>query len=95
MEFLCEIIFEVILEGIFGVTVENPKVKTWVKTGIVIFMDLLVLSFFAFIAGAGFQNRNWLAFSVGVILFLGWAVFSVRTTRKRHKENWKMPNSRR
>ncbi len=95
MEFLCEIIFEVILEGIFGVTVENPKAKTWVKTGTVIFMDLLVLGLFAFIAGVGFQGKNWLAFSVGVILFLGWAVFSARTTRKRHKENWEMPNPRR
>ena len=32
MDFLCEFIFEVILEGVFGVTIKNPKAKTWVKT---------------------------------------------------------------
>lgn len=32
MDFLLELIFEIILEGIFGVTVNNPKLKLWVRT---------------------------------------------------------------
>ena len=32
MDFLLEFIFEAILEGIFGITLKNPKVKTWAKT---------------------------------------------------------------
>lgn len=32
MEFIFELIFEIILEGFFGVTVHNPKLKTWIKT---------------------------------------------------------------
>ena len=32
MDFLYELIFEVILECVFGATIENPKVKTWFKT---------------------------------------------------------------
>lgn len=32
MDFLCEFIFELILEGIFGLTIKNPRVKTWIKT---------------------------------------------------------------
>ncbi len=32
MEFLYELIFEIILEGIFQVTIKNPKAKTWFKT---------------------------------------------------------------
>lgn len=32
MDFLFELLFEVVLEGIFHVTIGNPKVKNWVKT---------------------------------------------------------------
>ena len=32
MDFLFELIFEVVLEGIFHLTFENPKVKNWIKT---------------------------------------------------------------
>ena len=32
MDFLFELIFEIILEGVFGATIRNPNVKTWFKT---------------------------------------------------------------
>lgn len=32
MDFLLEFIFEAVLEGVFGITLKNPKVKTWAKT---------------------------------------------------------------
>lgn len=32
MDFIFEIVFELILEGIFGLTIHNPYVKTWAKT---------------------------------------------------------------
>lgn len=52
MGFLCEFIFELILEGIFGVTIKNPRVKTWVKTmvylllaeGVVVLLGIAAVS---------------------------------------------------
>ena len=32
MEFVFELLFEVILEGVFHLTIGNPKVKNWIKT---------------------------------------------------------------
>ena len=89
MELLCEFILEFVLEGIFGLTLENPNAKTWVNTAIMIFMDLLILGLFAFVAVTGFMGKNWFAFSAGAIFFLGWGIFSIRTTVKGHKRGWK------
>lgn len=89
MEILCEFILEFVLEGIFGLTLENPNAKAWVNTVIMIFMDLLVLGLFAFVAVTGFTGKNWLAFSVGAILFLGWGPVSVWLIVKGHKRGWK------
>ena len=32
MDFLFELLFEVVLEGVFHLTIGNPKVKNWIKT---------------------------------------------------------------
>ena len=50
MEFLFELIFEIILEGIFGLTVKNPKVKTWVKTLVFLLLGEAVAGLFLWIS---------------------------------------------
>ena len=59
MESLCQFILEFVLEGIFGLTLENPKTKTWVKTVIMILMDLLILGLFP--RSIGGQRRKFFA----------------------------------
>ena len=91
MDFICELIFEIVLEGFFGLTVENPKAKTWTKT--VCFL-LLAEGF----AGA----MVWLSVeaclegnvSGGIVvgIIAAWAVGSLVGAVYGHKRNWKQDN---
>lgn len=89
MEFLYELIFEVLLEGVFGATIENPKVKTWFKT----VMFLLVAEGVAAVCGmasvSAYRNGNMsgaiicgmIALALGIGFLIG-AIYG-------HKKNWK------
>ena len=89
MEFLCEIIFEVILEGIFGVTVENPKVKTWVKTAFFVLFCTVFSVFIAWMGWTCYQSGNR---SGGIVC---WALAAAMETgflllaTYSHKRGWK------
>lgn len=89
MEFLCEIIFEVILEGIFGLTVGNPKVKTWAKTA---FFVLFCTAFSLFIAWMGwthYQNGNRSGGIVCLVLAAAMEVGFLLLAVYGHKRGWK------
>ena len=88
MDFLFELIFEIILEGIFGLTVKNPKVKNWVKTLVFLLMSeafagfILWLSYNAPTAEPGGDIVcRIVAIALGAGFFLA-AIYS-------HKRGWK------
>ena len=89
MEIIGEFIFEIVLEGIFGLTVENPKAKTWVKTMIVSLLFGVLLALFGFLAYIGLKGSDWFLFGVGAILFLAFGALGVWLIPHRHKDNWK------
>ena len=89
MEFLFELIFEIILEGIFGLTVKNPKVKTWVKTMIVSLLFGVLLALFGFVAYIGWKSSDWFFFGFGAILFLAFGALGAWSIPRRHKDDWK------
>lgn len=89
MEFLCELIFEIILEGVFGLTVKNPKVKTWVKTAFFVLFSEMVAGLIGWFSYQAYKNGNNSGGVGGVIIavvlgigFLAGAVYG-------HKRDWK------
>ena len=52
MEWIFEFLFECILEGIFEITVHNPKVKTWVKTAVFLVLSEALAGFFLWLSFA-------------------------------------------
>lgn len=89
MEFICELIFEIILEGFFGLTVENPKAKTWTKT---IFYLLLAEGMAGVLVWAGIKtylNGNVSGGIVCGIIAVAMAVGFLIGAIYGHKRNWK------
>lgn len=44
MEFLMELIFEILLEGVFHLTVKNQRIKLWVRTAFfLVFAQILTV----------------------------------------------------
>lgn len=89
MEFLCELIFEVILEGIFEVTVRNPKVKTWTKTAFFILFSETVAGLIGWFSYQAYKNGN-VSGGIGgvviaVVLGIGFLIGSIYG----HKRDWK------
>ena len=89
MEFVYELIFEIILEGIFGLTVKNPKVKTWTKTLFFLLFSQLIAVFILYSGFSALQRGNTdggIAIVVmGVALIVGFAAGAIYG----HKRDWK------
>ena len=89
MEFICELIFEIILEGIFGLTIENPKAKTWTKTA----YFLLVAEGFAgvvvWLSVKTYLDGNVSGGIGGGIIAVAWAVGTLIGAVYGHKRDWK------
>ena len=89
MDFLCEFIFELILEGIFGVTIKNPRVKTWVKTmvylllaeGVVVLLGIAAVS----MCRDGNTSGGIGCMVIAVLLGIGFLIGGIYG----HKRNWK------
>ena len=89
MEFVFEFLFELIVEGIFGLTVKNSKVKTWVKTLVFLVMTEAVAVFFFLLSFAvptetgkgGALVVRFIAIGLGI----GFFVMAVDG----HKRSWK------
>lgn len=90
MEFIAEIVFEVILEGVFSVTVDNPKVKKWVKTLIFSLMVHAITALLAWGAVSLLRKQD----SNGYILAglaAAWGVGMLIGTICAHRKGW--PNN--
>ncbi len=89
MDFICELIFEIILEGFFGVTVHNPKLKTWTRT--VIFLVVAeIIPALMLVSGISAILRGDIGggvviIALGVALAIGFIAGAVYG----HKRDWK------
>ena len=89
MDFICELIFDIILEGVFGITIKNPKLGVWTKTICFLLFSEAIASIGALAAIQAKRAGNLggavvcgiTALGLG-ILFLFGAVYS-------HKRGWK------
>lgn len=82
MDAVFEFVFTMILEGIFGLTIKNPKLKTRIKTVI-----------FLLFAGAVVTLILWLAAVSASVLVgivgLAIAALFLYTAAEGHKRDWK------
>lgn len=89
MEFLCELIFEIILEGLFGLTVENPKAKLWTKTICFLVVAEGLSAFIAWMGVKAYLDGNVtggiVVSIIAALMAIGFAAGAVHG----HKRNWK------
>ena len=87
MDFLLELLFEVILEGIFGLTVKNPRVKTWIKTLVFLLISEAFAGFFLWLsyhAPAAEPGGDIVCRVVAIALGVGFFVAAIYS----HRRNW-------
>ena len=89
MEFLYELIFEVILEGIFGATIENPKVKTWFKTTVYLLIAEGVAILIGIASVSMYRNGNPSGAIVGGLIALALGIGFLIGAIYGHKRDWK------
>ena len=53
-----EVIFEFILEVIFGVAFDDTRIKTWIKTGLFILLFGALTALFTFMSVSAYQKGN-------------------------------------
>ena len=90
MEFLFEVILEGILEGVLGLTMENPKLKTWVKTAIFVVVSQAVAGFIWFLAlnvpaEKGDLSGNYVCGAMALALSVGFLLGAIHG----HRQQWK------
>lgn len=86
MDFIFEFVLEVILEGVFVLTIKNPKVKTWVKTMVFLLISEAMAAFFLWISFAGPQEEGaWVVRIIAIGLGLGFLIAAVHG----HRIDWK------
>ena len=89
MDFICELIFEIILEGFFGLTVKNPKAKTWFKTVVFLLFAEAIAGLFIWMSVSTYQSGN-ISGGIGcgivcAILAIGFLAAAIYG----HKRDWK------
>ena len=85
MEFFFEILFEVIPEGIFGLTVKNPKAKTWIKTAVFLLISEAVAGLFLWLSFVGDVDGILVVCLIAIALGIGFLAMAIDG----HKRNWK------
>lgn len=88
MDFIVEFLFEVIVEGIFDVTVHNPKVKTWVKTLVFLVFSEALAGFFlwlSFRAPAAEPGGDIVCRIIAIALGIGFLAGAIHG----HRRDWK------
>ena len=88
MDFLFEFLFEFLLEGIFEITVNNPKVKTWVKTLVFLLLSESLAGFFlwlSFHAPAAEPGGDLVVRFIAVALGIGFLAGAIHG----HRRDWK------
>ena len=90
MDFLLELLFEGLLEGISALTIENQKVKTWVKTAVFVVLSQVVAGFAWFLALSvppvdGNAGGNYICGAIALALTVGFLLAAVDG----HNRDWK------
>lgn len=90
MDLIFEFVFELILEGIFGLTIKNPKIRTRVKTTIFVVMTQLLAAFLGFLALTipsqdGSTSGNLLCGIAAIMLSAAFLLTAVHG----HRNDWK------
>ena len=88
MDFIFELIFELVLEGIFGLTIHNPKVKTWVKTLVFLVISELLpalLLWISFSVPADEPGGDLVVRIISVALAIGFLIAAIYG----HRRDWK------
>ena len=94
MDFLMEFIFTAVLEGIFGWTVKNPKVKTWVKTLVFLLLAEGVALAIGILSFLSFKNGNTSGGIGCMIIAAGLGIGFLFGAIDGHKRNWKQDDYR-
>ncbi len=82
MDAVFEFIFTMILEGIFGLTINNPKWKTRIKTVLFLLFSGAVVALIFWLAAV---SASVLVGIVGLVL----AALFIYAAVEGHKQNWK------
>ena len=94
MDILIEFVFTAVLEGIFGLTVKNPKVKTWVKTLVFLLLAEGVALAIGILSFLSFKNGNTSGgigcMVIAVLLGIGFLIGGIYG----HKRDWKQDDYR-
>ena len=88
MDFLFEFLFEAVLEGIFAITIHNPKVKTWIKTLIFLVLSEALAGFFlwlSFSAPAAEPGGDLVVRFIAIALGIGFLAGAIHG----HRRDWK------
>lgn len=87
MEFIAEFILEVILEGFFHFTFDNPKVKIWLKTLIFSVMVHTITALLIWGTVSLFRDGD-SAWYVTAALAVAWGIGMLIATIYAHREGW-------
>lgn len=88
MDFIFEFLFELVLEGIFGLTIHNPKVKTWVKTLVFLLITEVFAGFFIWLsyhAPEAEPGGDMVCRVIGIIMGLAFLILAIDA----HRRDWK------
>ena len=88
MEFLAELIIEVLLEGVFGLTIDSPKATNWIKTAVFLLISQALTVLFAWLTWTAWQGGNSGATVIGIITLL-WMAGTVFGAICKHRAGWK------
>ena len=89
MEFLSELVLELILETIFGLTIENPQVKIRVKTGIFVVFSQLVAGVILWMGIKTCLNGNIAGGIVVCVISAALSIGFLIGAVSGHKRGWK------
>lgn len=89
MEFVLEFLFELIVEGIFSLTVENPKVKTWIKTAVFLIFSEAVAGFVLWLSFAVPVEAGPVGVMVCRVIGIGLGAGFLIAAIHGHKRDWK------
>ena len=90
MDFFLEAFFELVIEGLFGLTIHNPKVKTWVKTLFFVVLTQALAACFAYVAVVipvenGDNSGNIICGIIAAALSVGFLAAAIHG----HRTDWK------
>lgn len=87
MEFLMELFFEILLEGVFHLTVKNQKIKLWVRTGFFIVFTQILTVLFAIGAVSLYSSGDG-AWYVMAGLAAAWGIGLLIAAIYGHRKGW-------